>query len=129
MAIAGVAYFVQNNTGFKCAAGLWLEMLPFNLLWISPPNPGPRPLRKVPTWSWTSVDGRISQWLNLESENPTSRSHLDNRAFRSGWKEITLLISDEILTKEEVINEMVHNAVLGLKGLCRSDAKALAAEY
>ncbi|EGU87221.1 hypothetical protein FOXB_02254 [Fusarium oxysporum f. sp. conglutinans Fo5176] len=32
MAIAGVAYFIQQSTGFKYAAGLWDETLPFNLL-------------------------------------------------------------------------------------------------
>ncbi|KAH7240370.1 heterokaryon incompatibility protein-domain-containing protein [Fusarium redolens] len=34
MAIAGVAYFIQQSTCFKYAAGLWDETLPFNLLWV-----------------------------------------------------------------------------------------------
>jgi hypothetical protein len=119
MAIAGVADFVQHNTRFKYGAGLWLEMLPFDLLWTSPPNPGPRPPRDVPTWSWTSVDGRISHRLKLENE--MNMSLVTNKvSFRSGWQNVTPLISDQMLIKEVVINELVHNAVLRVKGLlCR----------
>ncbi|KAH7153939.1 hypothetical protein DER46DRAFT_612197 [Fusarium sp. MPI-SDFR-AT-0072] len=73
MAIAGVAYFIQQSTGFKYAAGLWEETLPFNLLWVVDSGVERRPSgRSVPTWSWASVDGKISH--RLKKVNPTPES-------------------------------------------------------
>ncbi|PNP74270.1 hypothetical protein FNYG_12319 [Fusarium nygamai] len=64
MAIAGVAYFIQQSTGFTYAAGLWEETLPFNLLWVAEPGVKRRPSGwSVPSWSWASVDGKISHRL------------------------------------------------------------------
>ncbi|RBR13545.1 hypothetical protein FVER53590_08496 [Fusarium verticillioides] len=64
MAIAGVAYFIQQSTGFTYAVGLWEETLLFNLLWVADPGVKRRPSgRSVPSWSWGSVDGKISHRL------------------------------------------------------------------
>ncbi len=68
IAIAGVTSIVQQNTGLTYAAGLWKEMLLFNLLWIPSGDPGPRPARRTPTWSWTSVDGRVTHKAEAKSQ-------------------------------------------------------------
>ncbi|KAF8454835.1 heterokaryon incompatibility protein-domain-containing protein, partial [Kalaharituber pfeilii] len=59
MAIAGVGDFIQHCSGLKFVAGLWEEILPFNLLWTLEGSPDKRPSRSVPTWSWASVNGTI----------------------------------------------------------------------
>jgi hypothetical protein len=123
MAIAGVAYFIQLNTGLKYAAGLWSEMLPFNLLWIAPGKPGPRPVRSVPTWSWTSVDGMIYHRLSVHRALDPPLPNI-NIKFRSDWGEVTPLIVDQTLLDEEASNGLVYNATLRLTGtLCKLDMK------
>jgi hypothetical protein len=130
MAIAGVAYFIQQNTGLKYAAGLWSEMLPFNLLWATSGEIGPRPVRYVPTWSWTSVDGMIYHRLHVQhdSSNESTVERMirslqkPDKVFRSYWEEVTPLISNETLLVQEASNDLVHNASLQLYGhLCRFD--------
>lgn len=73
-AIEGIAYFIAEKRKFNFMAGLWREFLPLNLLWVLKKSPGPettpkkRPTtRVVPSWSWASVDGRISHLLNEPS--------------------------------------------------------------
>jgi hypothetical protein len=117
MAIAGVAYVVQQNTGLRYAAGLWSEILPFNLLWTAPSNPGPRPVRSVPTWSWTSVDRKISNRLSSSGYG-----------YGSGWEEVTPLVANETLLDADGKggNGLVHNATLRLSGhLCKLDASKI----
>ncbi|KAI1387330.1 heterokaryon incompatibility protein-domain-containing protein [Hypoxylon trugodes] len=68
-AIEGLSEFVRP----EFVAGLWEEVLPFNLLWtLKGTKPLPRPRdRGIPTWSWASVDGCISHQLRKEpSFNP-----------------------------------------------------------
>jgi hypothetical protein len=127
MAMAGIASCIQQNTGLNYAAGLWTEMLPFNLLWIAPNNPGSRPVRSVPSWSWTSVDGKISHPLNVY-ENETRnlykyRQRLNGgKLFRSNWDAIKPLISSESLLEEDAVNGLIHKATLKLSGhICKLD--------
>jgi hypothetical protein len=82
-AIVGIAYFIQKGTNFELASGLWMETLPFNLLWTLVELPKDRPDRPVPTWSWASVDGRISHGLKIP---PT-------KAPRATWKGVNILMS------------------------------------
>lgn len=92
-AIQGIAYFIAKETNFNFIAGLWIELLPFNLLWVlkGHPQKRPYPSRLVPTWSWASVDvsddGKISHLLN-EAARKTSGA---------AWKDIKILISDMIV--------------------------------
>jgi hypothetical protein len=61
LAIEGIAYFIGRKANFTFVAGLWKEVLPFNLLWVLHEDvPKPRPIRPLPTWSWASVNGMIS---------------------------------------------------------------------
>jgi hypothetical protein len=89
-AIQGIAYFIAKDTKFKFTAGLWIEFLPFNLLWVlkGSPQKRPDPPRLVPTWSWASVDvsddGNISHLLSKPSKTTSG----------TAWKEIKILISD-----------------------------------
>ncbi|KAF4627056.1 hypothetical protein G7Y89_g11101 [Cudoniella acicularis] len=131
MAIAGVAYFVQQNTGLKYAAGLWREMLPFNLLWFVSGGLGLRPDRfvqdhLVPSWSWTSVDGKISHRLSDRKDEGRAHTGTDagyERTFRCSWEDVNPLITDETLVDEGAINGLVHNATLKLHGhICKLDA-------
>ncbi len=101
IAIAGVASVIQQNTGLTYSAGLWKEMLPFNLLWLPSGDPGPRPARRTPSWSWTSVDGRVTHRL------------------RDDWQSLSLLIFGESLERIEMIGDLVHNATLRLRGQLR----------
>jgi hypothetical protein len=72
VAISGIANVVRGFLKDEYFAGLWRKSLPQSLLW-SPydeedlPNPGyraSRPLEyRAPSWSWASVDSRISSFL------------------------------------------------------------------
>lgn len=121
IAIAGVAYFVQQNTGLEYAAGLWIDMLPFNLLWVPPSDPGPRPVRSMPTWSWISVDGVITHRLGVHEKLPNDYTYQAEEVeqFRSKWEDVTPLISDPTLLHKQTVNNLTHMATLKLVGhLC-----------
>jgi len=94
IAIAGVASIIQQNTALTYAAGLWKELLLFNLLWFPEGNPAPRPTRRAPTWSWISVDGKITHSLPDD------------------WQAAEPLISGEALEQVEKVGDLVHNATL-----------------
>jgi hypothetical protein len=122
-AITGIAYFIQSNTGFKYAAGLWQEALPFNLLWVLSGKAQSRPARPLPTWSWASVDGRISHRLKpqgtFQSYNTMSdifSTAVEKPHFDSTWHDITPLISNMVVNPTEEINNLVLNATLSLSG-------------
>ena len=66
MALAGIANLIQKGGDHTFVAGLWIQSLPLNLLWTrhdSDQPPRGRPLRNLPTWSWSSIDGVISHKL------------------------------------------------------------------
>ncbi|EXA35764.1 hypothetical protein FOVG_12913 [Fusarium oxysporum f. sp. pisi HDV247] len=110
MAIAGVAYFIQQRTGFKYAAGLWEETLPFNLLWVVDSGVKRRPSgRSVPTWSWASVDGKISHRLKKVDPTPVSGSSVSD-----SWEHVESLISDLEVQATHTVNGMALNATLKL---------------
>jgi hypothetical protein len=72
VAISGIAKVVGNFLRDEYFAGLWRKSLPQGLLW-SPydeedlPNPGYKATRssryRAPSWSWASLDSRISSFL------------------------------------------------------------------
>lgn len=119
MAIAGVAYFIQQSTGFKYAAGLWDETLPFNLLWVVDSGAKRRPSgRSVPTWSWASVDGKISHRLKKASPTPEPSSvvsiTVEDSSVSESWEHIESLISNHKIQATHTVNGMAHNAKLNL---------------
>ena len=69
IALSGVAQEVQEVTGLRYCAGHWLELVAFGLCWTFSNEPTIRasPYR-APTWSWASVDGRISHLMYHESD-------------------------------------------------------------
>ncbi|KAF5674282.1 tol [Fusarium circinatum] len=119
MAIAGVAYFIQQSTGFKYAAGLWQDTLPFNLLWKVESGIKRRPYgRSLPTWSWASVDGKISHGLKKIDQVPLSGPILsiadDSSSVSDSWEVVESLASDPVVQATHVVNGMAHNATLKL---------------
>ncbi|EXJ65081.1 hypothetical protein A1O7_01421 [Cladophialophora yegresii CBS 114405] len=118
-AMSGIAYFIQKNTAFRYAAGLWKGMLAFNLLWVVSSSPEERPARNIPSWSWGSVNGRISHRLQfpepteqLEGTNGTSQPF----RFQSTWREITPLISEGEMEVIEQRSDLVLSARLSVHG-------------
>ncbi|KAF5643551.1 tol [Fusarium tjaetaba] len=119
MAIAGVAYFIQQSTGFTYAAGLWEETLPFNLLWVAEPGVKRRPSgRSVPSWSWASVDGKISHHLKKIGPAFSSGSRIsltvDGSSGSNSWDYIQSLISDLEVRATHIVNGMALNVTLRL---------------
>lgn len=80
-AIEGLAMFVP----FSFIAGLWENVFAINLLWTLAKPSETRPDRKIPTWSWASVDGRISHQLRVRAS-----SNLFNRGSWKIWTFISL---------------------------------------
>ncbi|KAI1045008.1 hypothetical protein LB505_013343 [Fusarium chuoi] len=125
MAIAGVAYFIQQSTGFKYAAGLWEDTLPFNLLWVVDSGAKRRPSgRSVPSWSWASVDGKISHRLKRVDPTPKSGLRASSMVYGSSvsnsWENIESLVSDLEIQGTHVVNGMAHNATLKMSCQLRS---------
>ncbi|KAF7503479.1 hypothetical protein GJ744_003708 [Endocarpon pusillum] len=117
MAFAGVAYFVEQNTELKYAAGLWKEVLPFNLLWSAIFTNSRRTVRSVPTWSWVSVDGIISDALVLPRHSRYNISAIQRGGkFRNRRRVIRPLIIEETLLEQKAVNGQVQNATLSLRG-------------
>jgi len=64
VALSGVAKLLQEVSGDEYLAGLWRKHLPSQLLWkrtsdqTSPLLPAQE--YRAPSWSWASVDGRLS---------------------------------------------------------------------
>jgi hypothetical protein len=138
-AIVGVADFIQQGTNVKFVAGVWTEMLIFNLLWVLLTEPKARPSRPVPTWSWTSVEGRISHRLKVSSKKSdrliqllnSSLSETRGNAVRlrntkdlagTAWKRISPHISVESVEPTLESGSLIHNATLALScHLCDVD--------
>ena len=62
-AMDGITQFIEEGAHFHFVTGLWAETLAFNLLWFVKGDAMRRPERRLPTWSWASVDGCISHRL------------------------------------------------------------------
>jgi hypothetical protein len=87
-AIDGIAYFIHSNTGFDFQFGVWPHSVPLTLFWARGGALKERPARKMPTWTWASIDGKIlnplKSWqdhkgsieLLCESMSVTADTHL-----------------------------------------------------
>ncbi|KAI0663953.1 heterokaryon incompatibility protein-domain-containing protein [Cubamyces menziesii] len=79
MACAGLAEDFARLLGSDYLAGLWRDFLIYDLLWqVNYSSPGhitpcrPLPYR-APSWSWASVDGRVSwRWNHLSMVRATA---------------------------------------------------------
>jgi len=72
-AISGIASKLGGQTHDSYIAGIWRHHLPRALMWAVVSSPKPRPsLYRAPSWSWTSVNGGISEviygWIKVEPE-------------------------------------------------------------
>ena len=66
VAMSGIVQRIQESTGFRYLAGLWRDMLPFNLCWFVDRDAQPPPEDyRAPSWSWASRDGEIYFWSAL----------------------------------------------------------------
>ncbi|KAI0550935.1 heterokaryon incompatibility protein-domain-containing protein [Xylaria curta] len=118
IALLGVAQFIQQKTRFQFVAGLWDRVLPFNLLWTlhGPARDRPRD-RVAPTWSWASVDGRISHRLRASDSVPSADYFLgvDKGIETTGsWESVESLISDVHIHAIQTVNGMITQATLTL---------------
>ncbi|KAH8586990.1 heterokaryon incompatibility protein-domain-containing protein [Bisporella sp. PMI_857] len=115
-AFHGIAYLVQENTALHYIAGLWKEMLVFNLLWIVESAAEERRIPEVPSWSWGSVNGRISHRLQIPQLSEESNGIAKSYRFQSSWKEIMPLISADVIDVREETNSLVLDATLWICG-------------
>lgn len=73
VAMSAINKRLQENTGYAYTHGIWIELLPFCLNWITsfgPQNPLPAAGSLVlPSWTWA----RWSEWIHCRFED-TSRS-------------------------------------------------------
>jgi hypothetical protein len=67
LALSGIATEMQKLLRYRYLAGLWEELLPYELLWKADQRPvnGGRSSKRMdkyvaPSWSWASVEGSIS---------------------------------------------------------------------
>ncbi|KAB5585192.1 heterokaryon incompatibility protein-domain-containing protein [Coniochaeta sp. 2T2.1] len=83
-AISGIASVIQQQTGSKYLAGLWVENIPLDLCWsrqefwsrVQPaggtgigPAPSPsRPEYRAPSFSWASIDGEVSYMIPCQCD-------------------------------------------------------------
>jgi hypothetical protein len=109
--MSGIAFFIQRNTKFQYICGLWLEVLPINLLWTRMGRLQNTLSCSTPTWSWASVNGKISHRLRV-----AAKKEMDSTRFKSTWKELTPLISDCTVEATEEVNDLILNATLKLQG-------------
>ncbi|KAF4632764.1 hypothetical protein G7Y89_g5364 [Cudoniella acicularis] len=69
VALSGIAQRVQEWTGWAYLAGLWKENLLYDLLWRLKGTPTHRKSTYIaPTWSWASVEGKITSKAISNSE-------------------------------------------------------------
>jgi hypothetical protein len=74
-AIDGIAYFIQANTAFNFQFGVWVDQIPLTLFWTRGGEPNERPKRKMPTWTWASIDGAIRNPLKSKEDNKQTNWH------------------------------------------------------
>jgi hypothetical protein len=119
MAIAGLAEFIQQGSviGRAFYAGIWSDVIPFNLLWkrVDGTVAPERPVRAVPSWTWAAVDGKVSHTLatagpqqSMASQKPAQTS----TGFQSPWRDVKLHIRVMDIEALEEHDGLVHHAAL-----------------
>ena len=85
-ALSGVARRQHEATGDEYLAGMWRKGLVGQLGWISR-SKNQRPDWRAPTWSWTSIDAKISSWWASDINGLTMNEYvqvLDARTTLAG---------------------------------------------
>jgi len=76
-AISGIARLGHKETGDQYLAGLWRGRIEEQLCWRRRGSkPTLRPTWRAPSWSWASVDGRVSWYPTQERVLETKYAHL-----------------------------------------------------
>lgn len=69
VAISGIARAVQQETHDQYLAGLWRKDIEFQLRWCPQGRTSQRVKNRAPSWSWASVENRVSSYaLDPESQ-------------------------------------------------------------
>lgn len=79
-ALSGVAKLGHSETGDQYLAGLWRSQVEEQLCWRrwrSEPDVK-RPAWRAPSWSWTSVDGRVTWYKRQKGVLETNYAHVLN---------------------------------------------------
>ncbi|KAH8812595.1 heterokaryon incompatibility protein-domain-containing protein [Xylogone sp. PMI_703] len=142
-ALAGVAYFIQENTRLEYVAGLWSHeqehnrMLQVNLLWACTHPQKDRILLSVPTWSWGSINGRITSRLQPPNYSDSSIYATNDTRGRareetsSKWRDVQWLIRElksKAINAKRPSNSLIENATLTLEG-CLYDFNRFKVDY
>ncbi len=69
-ALGGLAKQMMARRGVEYLAGLWRDTLVYDMMWRLV-RPQESPIKRVPSWSWTSVDGKVDYNNNLYSSQTT----------------------------------------------------------
>jgi hypothetical protein len=80
-ALAGVVASISSYTGDKCLAGIWLNTLHIELLWVAydAPHKVPRgkhnnSIYRAPSWSWAALEGEsgyenyVDGWIAMKQD-------------------------------------------------------------
>ncbi|KAH8702932.1 heterokaryon incompatibility protein-domain-containing protein [Phaeosphaeriaceae sp. PMI808] len=107
IAIYGVAKFIAQRTKLTFVAGMWKEMVPFDLLWkLDKPLVSRPPDRRIPSWSWASVDGKVLHLLQ-ETHNETSTG---------SWEDSKLHVRECSFQEIEGLDPPIQSGKLRLQG-------------
>ena len=116
-AIAAIAEFYQSEHSKTYAAGLWREDLPLSLCWymsasyleIRPPG------YRAPSWSWASVNGRIT-----EHPMPGKESHAELLDVTivpgSQIAPLASVVSGSLTIRAEMVSAILQMKIYGGKG-------------
>jgi hypothetical protein len=99
IALSGIAKYFMARLKDTYVAGMWRRQLEHSLLWLVDPQcRKPRPLLyRSPTWSWTSVDGKIQTnpfqtdrelLINVEDVVLSYATEDTTGAITSGWMDL-----------------------------------------
>ncbi|KAF2806818.1 uncharacterized protein BDZ99DRAFT_537712 [Mytilinidion resinicola] len=75
-ALSGVARLGFNETGDQYLAGMWRRQIEEQLCWRRwrPKTTLKRPPWRAPSWSWASIDGRVS-WRSVEQSSSLENAY------------------------------------------------------
>lgn len=99
VALSGIAARQHGATGDQYLAGLWRASLLHDLLWfVSAETMGYRPEWRAPTWSWASIDGKVSFRGSHHSEMAPTATLANEQAgitFAASYKEYVQVLQAE----------------------------------
>ncbi|TVY41898.1 hypothetical protein LSUB1_G002548 [Lachnellula subtilissima] len=109
VAIVGVATFIQESIERRFLAGLWEVTLGWDLLWKCERPNWERKVRPVPTWSWASVEGKVTHEFT-----PDRTSARGTDAIKQTLKRIEFLVNTKTWTVNALqeTENMVYHAFL-----------------